>query len=132
MRLPFRLAPAGDAEIVLAQRAMPVSADVFDARAPKLQDAAPRSGADRHAQAAQAHTAAISLVPDDQVERSGGEEEPKHEGKVAEKIEPALTERRKFVRFRRENPGYHQQQAPKHTPRGDQLGCKPAPVAHTR
>ena len=59
----------GDLQFVLLQRAVAVGADVFDPRPPELQHPAPGPGFHRHAQAAQAHAAAVALVPHDEVQR---------------------------------------------------------------
>src|SRR5579864_3177341 len=67
--LPLGVFDARDLQLFFFQRSMPVRADIFNARAAEQQHAAPRARLDRHAQPAQAHAAAIPLVPQTKVKQ---------------------------------------------------------------
>src|SRR5207244_8681909 len=73
---PLRIFKSGDLQFLLFEGSVTVSADVFDARTPHEQHAAPGSGCDRHSQTAQAHATAVSLVPDTQIEKSHRNQKP--------------------------------------------------------
>src|ERR1035437_5970223 len=84
VRSPLGAGQAGDLEVVFAQSAVSIDADVLGTRAAELQDAAPGAGCDGHSQTAQADPAAVALVPYDEVKGAGEKKKTQQKDEVAE------------------------------------------------
>src|SRR5262245_41429290 len=110
---------------------MSVGADVLNLGPAELEHAAPRSGLDGHAQAAQADPATVALVPNGSVEHTAAEQEPESDDECKAQVVPEtrgvdigeLLRRRPEALEGRE----HRIRQPED---GQQLACQKGPVAH--
>src|SRR3954453_2626276 len=103
MGSPLRRRGPRKVQVVLAQSAVSVRADVFDLRTSEKHAVAPRPFCDRHTEAPQANATAVTLVPYGQIDRSGKNQKTQHQRKIAGQKRQALRERSKFVLLRRKD-----------------------------
>src|ERR1035438_4379910 len=86
MGRPFGAGRAGDLQFVFLQGSVAVGTDGFDTRLAELQHIAPGAGLDEHAEPAEADPAAAALVPDDDIQGTGGEQEPSEQCQATEQV----------------------------------------------
>src|ERR1700728_1689178 len=76
VRVPFGILQAADLQLGDVQGAVAIRADILDLRPSEQQHAAPRPRLDRHAQTPETDPAAVTLVPDANVQDTAGQQEP--------------------------------------------------------
>src|ERR1700677_1126336 len=94
VRTPLGILQAGDLQLCDVEGAMAVRAYVLDARPSQQKHAAPRARLDRHAQTPQTDPAAVALVPDTNVQKTAGQQEPQPRH---ERVKQIVSEARRSV-----------------------------------